>query len=1459
MNLPRRELASWIIDWLTRNAPLSRSEIQADHSFEDYGLSSMKLVSLSGELGELLGRELPMDIAYSFPTVTTLAGHLSGAPEAESAGPAEAGAPDERDPIAVVGIGCRFPGGVRGPDQYWRFLLDGNSGIRSLPEDRWSDLPAGDPSRSGAAALGGFLDGIEGFDASFFGISPHEATMMDPQQRLVLEVAWEALEHAGIPPHTLRGQRAGVFLGAATSDYAPSDAQDMGGWSATGSSMGVIASRLSYVLGARGPSMLVDTACSASLVAIHLACRSLRSGESVVALAGGVNLLLTPAVSVAFEEAGVLSPDGHCRTFDSGAHGYGRAEGGGVVVLKRLSDARRDGDHVLAVVRGGAVNHNGRSNGLMAPSRTAQAELLRAAYQDAGVSPAAVDYIEAHGTGTVVGDPIEVGAMTEVTGEGRPPGRPLLVGAVKTNLGHLEAAAGVAGFIKTVLALRHGEIPPVLNFTALNPAIPAGAPVSVVTERTPWPAGRAARTAGVSAFGFGGANAHMVLEEAPPGAPLQEPPAATDAARPVVVTVDGGSADACRAEAAQLRDWLAAHRDRATARDLAHTTTVRRSHGPERAAVVARDTDTLLDRLDLLAREGGGTGITVGAERHSNQPVFVFSGQGSQWAGMARELLTEDSAFAGKLAELDELIAEEAGFSVREVLELADESAPAPIDVVQPVLFAVQVALAASWRARRVEPVAVIGHSMGEAAAAVVSGALSVRDGVRVTCRRSRLMRRLAGRGAMAVFPVPAQDLEEHLAAQGAADVTTAVHLSPFATVVSGSPEAVDTLIASRAREGVDGVLVQVDVASHSPQVDPILDELAVELADLRPRPPVIPVYSTVAPGRADLMDARYWIDNLREPVRLADAVRAAARDGHEVFVEVSPHPVLVRPVHDTLTDFGMDDAVVRPTLRRGEDPLEALTEAAAHLHCLGHPIDWDRAATDGRLLALPPRTWDHQPYWHARTAARTSPAQVEHPLLGHRIEPADRPGTYIWQSSPTAAELPWLTQHTAAGVCSLPAGTHGELMLAAGRAIGLRFPVVRDLVLHGPVAADGAPLTLQTVCVTDPGAPSATVQVFARAGDAPEWQQCASARLHATSGRPRLGPAARPPRGAAVSVADHYASAERHGVVLGTGLRTVRELFTGPGTAEAVLGLHPSAGDDPRYVLHPALLTGCLETLAAAAGGTSPGDGFTVTGIGSMRTAETGGLAVTRVTAAVAPNATGDTVEGTCALWDGDVPVAELTGVRLARVAADDDGAARTTPPEWSLDLVWQPEPLAGPVPRADGAWLVIGGPPELVRALRARGVRCRTLPVPPAREEEAWSARLASALTEHGPLDHVVFAGGLGVRGSAPASAASLTLAGVTVTRALAAAGPGAPPLTFVTCDAQRTGHEDALNPAQAVLWGLGRSIALEHPGLWGGLVDLDRTDPAAWGDQILGAVRGAPRGGQSAFRNGTRYVPR
>ncbi|MFJ7048039.1 3-oxoacyl-ACP reductase FabG [Streptomyces sp. NPDC101112] len=1048
-------MRAWAVEWVMRNAGIAREAVETDRPFGDYGLSSMKLVSLSGELSELLDRNLPVDIAYSFPTIAAVVAELSAedgaasaapgpaesatatpgptaaasgygamgtaggsatapsgsapvagsaaAPSPSAASPAQPSAsPAAHEPIAVVGAGCRLPGGIRGPEEYWRFLLDGGDAIHRTPPGRWSGLPGADRIREGAAGLGGFLDDIDRFDAAYFGISPKEAAMTDPQQRLVLEVAQEALEHAGIPTRTLEGRRTGVFLGASTADYAPDSPEDMGGWSAAGSSMGVIAGRLSYSLGLRGPSMLVDTACSASLVAVHLACQSLRAGESELALAGGVNLLLSPGASVAFEEAGMLSPDGRCHTFDAGAHGYGRGEGCGVVVLKRLSDAVRDGDRVLAVIRGSAVNHNGRSNGLMAPNGQAQAELLAAAYENAGLDPATVDYVEAHGTGTAVGDPIEMGAITSVTGEGRDPERPLLVGAVKTNLGHLEAAAGVAGFLKTVLALRHGELPATLHFRALNPAIPADAPVRVVAERTPWPSGTGPRTAGVSSFGFGGSNAHVVLEEAPPGTdggrgagPTDDAHADdTSAARPVVVTVDGSSPHACREQAAALHTWLAEHRDTVSAASVAHTTTVRRSHGPVRAAVVARDTGELLDRLLLLSTGEEDNGVVAGWVRDDARPVFVFSGQGAQWPGMARELLTEDAAFAEAIDALDPLVREESGFSVREVLAEGAATALDPTDVMQPVLFSVHVALAASLRARGVEPAAVVGHSMGEVAAAVVAGALTLEDGVRVTCRRSRLMKGLSGRGAMAVVSADPEEVTRFVAGHGLdREVTVAIRLSPSATVVSGDRDAVESLMAAWQAEGVKALPVNIDVACHSPQVDEILDELAAQLADIRPRTPRVPLYSTVTPGRATPMDARYWVDNLRQPVLLSEAVRLAARDGHEVFVEVSPHPVLVGPIGATLRSLDIAEAVVRPTLRREEHPLDALALTAAALHCHGHPIAWNTVWHTGTLLPLPPRSWDHRrSHWLSAGTTSTTSTGTPPPVAGQ--EGPEKPGT---------------------------------------------------------------------------------------------------------------------------------------------------------------------------------------------------------------------------------------------------------------------------------------------------------------------------------------------------------------------------------------------------------------------------------------------------------------------------------
>ncbi|MFF4508852.1 acyltransferase domain-containing protein [Streptomyces sp. NPDC001401] len=925
--------------------------VPMDRPLADLGMSSRDAVILAGELSRLAGRELPATLLWEAPTGDALVARLCAA-EAEASPvtqPASASA-DLGEPVAVIGVGCRLPGGVHGPGDYWRLLSEGVDAIRRVPEDRWRDFTAFPPAD--APSYGGYLDDIAGFDADFFRITPREAALMDPQQRILLEVVLETLGHAAVPAASLAGSDTGVFVGVSAPEYGRLTGADAGAvdpWAPAGAALSVTAGRVAYVLDTRGPSMAVDTACSSSLVAVHQACVSLRTGESGMAIAAGVNVLLSPTIGVAFGRAGALAPDGRCKPFSAAADGIGRGEGCAVVLLKRLSDAERDGDRILAVIRATAVNSDGRSNGLLAPNPTSQQALLATAYARAGLDPSGVDYVEAHGTGTPLGDPIEAGALGAVLAAGRDPDQPLLLGSVKGNLGHLESAAGVAGLVKTVLALHHDVVPPSLHCadgSALDDER-----LRVVTEPEPWPRYRGTATAGVSGFGFGGTNAHAVLEEWRPA--VQSPPSAEEPAARLHLLSDVDT-ERLRDTAARLADWLRTPpAGEARLADVARTLAGRAGRGPVRAAVAAGDRGELADALGVLAQgRPHARALTGEGDRIGRGPVWVFSGYGSQWAGMGRRLLAEEPAFASAVEKLDAQLAPECGLSLYD--HLASGDGFDRLEVAQPVLFGLQVALAELWRSYGVEPAAVIGHSMGEVAAAVCAGALDVPDAARVVAVRARLLARLRG-GAMAVVDV--DDAELAALQRDFPGVHVAVHSSPGQKVVTGEEPAVARLVRRLEEEGRAARAMRVVGAGHSPQVDTLLPELTHALADVEGGQAHIPVYSTVLDdprGEANF-DGAHWAANLRRPVHLERAVAAAAADGHTAFVEISPHPVLLRAVADTVPG-----ALTVGTLRRDGDDLAAFLGELGALYTAGHRLP----LPSGRVIDLPAPRWRHVRHW---------------------------------------------------------------------------------------------------------------------------------------------------------------------------------------------------------------------------------------------------------------------------------------------------------------------------------------------------------------------------------------------------------------------------------------------------------------------------------------------------------------
>jgi acyl transferase domain-containing protein/acyl-CoA synthetase (AMP-forming)/AMP-acid ligase II/alpha-ketoglutarate-dependent taurine dioxygenase len=974
---PLETIRRWLVAYLAREASLEPDQVDEQAPFSTFGLESVQMVGLASDLETWLGKPLVAMVAYDHPTIERLArfvageGPKAGSPKTDrqpESGIRSQAAREREEPIAIIGIGCRFPG-ADGPQAFWRMLCNGVDAIREVPADRWQAdaFYAPEPTAPGKANTrwGGFLEGVDLFDTAFFGISGREASRMDPQQRLLLEVAWEALEDAGQVPERIAGSATGVFVGISTDDYGRlqlGDLERIDAYSGIGSALCIAANRLSYFLDLHGPSMAIDTACSASLVAVHLACSSLRSGESTLALAGGVNLILSPALAINFTKVGVMAPDGRCKTFDARANGYVRSEGAGLVVLKPLSRALADGDPVYAVIRGSAVIHDGRTNGLMAPSRPAQELLLHTAYQNAGIKPARVQYVEAHGTGTLLGDPIEASALGAVLSTGRPAGAVCRLGSVKTNIGHLESAAGVAGLIKAALCLKHRLLPPNLHFEAPNPHIPfAALGLEVQTDLGPWPegGGEAPLLAGVSSFGVGGTNAHAILEEAP-----IVPRAAAAEERPRLLPVSARSAAALQELTRAYRDLVASDNGSPLG-DLCHTAAVRRSHHAHRLAVAFECRGELLEQLDTALQGTVRPGLATGVRPVAGPPrlAFVFSGQGSQWLGMGMELRELEPVFREALDECERSIREQFGWSLLDGLS-ADSSRLEETEFVQPALCAIQIALAALWRSWGIEPEAVVGHSLGEVAAAHFAGVLGLDDAMRVICRRSRLLQRLSGQGAMAVVALSLDEVQAALRGREC-ELSVAASNSPESTVVSGDPAAIDLLLAELQERNVFCRRVQVDVAAHSPQIEGVRPEMEASLGDIRPRRAAVRIISGVTGAfiAGEAMGPSYWGRNLREPVLFSAGVAALVEDGCEVFIEVSPHPVLLGPVAQCLRHLDRRGTTL-PSLRRGERELVAMYGSLGALYTLGVPVRWSSLHPEGSCVPLPSYPWQRQRYW---------------------------------------------------------------------------------------------------------------------------------------------------------------------------------------------------------------------------------------------------------------------------------------------------------------------------------------------------------------------------------------------------------------------------------------------------------------------------------------------------------------
>lgn len=1409
------------------------------------------------------------------------------------------------EPIAIVGMSCRFPHQADTPAAFWKNLCDRVDAIREIPPERWDVDAYYDPKPLSPGKMntrwGGFLDGIDRFDPEFFGISPREAARIDPQQRLLLEVAWEALTGAGMPPSRVAGASAGVYVGIIGNDYAYIQTQSgvpVDGFMGTGNAHSIAANRLSYVFDLHGPSVALDTACSSSLVAVHLACRSLRQGEVDFAIAGGVNLIMRPEMTVVLSQAQMLSPDGRCRTFDAGANGYVRGEGCGMVVLKRLRDAQADGDRILAVIRGSAVNQDGRSNGISAPSGPAQEMVIRAALADARVAPSDIDYVETHGTGTSLGDPIEVEALRNVLCEGRPASRPLALGAVKTNIGHLEGAAGIVALIKAVLALQHESIPPNLHLTAPNPKLPStNGLIRFPAEMLPWVRGTRSRLAGVSSFGFGGTNAHIIVGEAPAQSARKE--RGVEERPRHVVALSARSPAALKELALRYQAFLDANPELPVA-DFAFSANTRSERFSARAAIVARTGAQLREGLGALVQEKTASLLRIGTagDTGDRKVAFLFSGQGSQYARMGMSLYDTQPAFRDALNRCEEILRNQGAGSVLALLNAGDEAAEElrQTQNTQPALFALEYALAQMWMSWGVRPAAVMGHSFGEYVAACVAGVFSLEDGIRIVRERARLMQELPAGGCMAAVAAEPELLEPVIGGR-TRRLSIAAFNGPRSCVISGAAADVEQVVAQLQAAKVKTQTLATSHAFHSPLMEPMLERFEHFMSGIRLSAPAIPLVSNLTGTMADpqmVTTPGYWRRHIREPVKFMAGIETLWARGCRAFLEIGPGT--------TLTGMGRQ-CVPRETesswvssLRKGRNDWETVLDALAALHVTGADIDWRAfdAPYARQSVDLPPHPFQRKRYWTGDEIARDSRADTAggesvptgYPLLGGRLRLA-LSGQDVFEARLTPDRPPLLRDHVIHNHVVMPGVAYIEQALAAARTLGDGDWMLEDLALLRPlVLREARPVAVQTVVTTERFG-SAQFRIVSPAGD-----DDAHANFFSThaSGRLRLDmEAAKRALDGRIDLAglrsrfggEPYDDAWRSGLLQKSGMQ-MGPAFTWVvehwrndlevlGHSRAPSGAKPADA----FVFEPGMMDCGLQLL----GSMLPGAGIdahvpvSIRRVTVFRPPAGDVWYHARVTATHGTVADGDV---TIYSADGD-PLAVLEGVSLQRVTGEWIRAALgEREPQWLYHLQWQGVAAPVEVPAtADNSstWLLFdderGTGSAVAGILRERGDAVEVVAAAATPEEVCERVHAA---TGEKPVAGIVHCSSLDAGPAGGCAPADLGLARdrawgrtLDIVQALTSAPASKPPrVLLVTRGAQSLEGDTAGAPVQAPLWGLARVIAAEHPEIACRRIDLDPAeggtpDESRDAQLLVRELLGADREDQVAYRAGRRHVAR
>jgi phthiocerol/phenolphthiocerol synthesis type-I polyketide synthase C len=1451
-SITAQDIQAWLISKIAELTGVEPQEIDIWEPFTTFGLVSKDAVMLSGELEDFLGYRLPPTLVYNYSSIGTLARHL-----AEQAGGADPGTPagEEKaigtEPIAIVGMSCRFPG-AGDSESFWYLLRNGIDAITEVPAERWNPNAFYDPKVGVPGKMntrwGGFLEQIDQFDPHFFGIAPREAEHMDPQQRLLLEVSWEALEDAGMVPEKLRGTSTGVFVGVSTYDYCrlQTDLLFNNAYTGTGNAFSIAANRLSYFFDFRGPSMAVDTACSSSLVGMHLACQSLRIGESEMALVGGVNLILSPDLNITFSQAHMMASDGSCKTFDARADGYVRSEGCGVIVLKRLSDALKDGDRILALVLGSAINQDGRSNGLTAPNGIAQEAVIRNALRNAGARPAQIAYVETHGTGTPLGDPIEFDSLKAVLMPDRSPDQPCALGSVKTNIGHSEAAAGMASLIKVVLSLRHGEIPPVLHFKKLNPKIFLEDTAFLIpTQCLPWPAGKRRRLAGVSGFGFGGTNAHLVLAEA---LPLNEE--APKLERPLhIFTLSAKSQRGLREQARRHEAFLATHPEIPVA-DACHTANTGRTHFAHRLAIITESIPNLRERLATFA--AGHPAVEVYTASASNRDqrriAFLFTGQGSQYVGMGRQLYDTQPAFRQALDRCDQLLEAQLEQPLLSVLYPTIGSKPvsgmdSPLNqtaYTQPALFALAYALAELWRSWGVEPTAVMGHSIGEYVGACLAGVFSLEDGLRLVASRSRLMQALPQDGAMAAVFTQLERVKAAIIAYEE-DVSIAAVNGPDNIVISGKRRAIKAIMAHLEREGVRTELLTVSHAFHSPSMEPVLEEFERTISPMKFAAPRIELVSNLTgqmfrPGQVP--DAAYWCRHLRETVQFSTGMRSLHEAGCEIFVEIGPGATLLGMGRRCLPE-GTGSWL--PSLRKGQSEWRQMLRSLGALYLQGAGVDWAGFDHDyrRRRVSLPTYPFQRRRYWAEaaergrRSAMETAPAghsqKTVHPLLGKRLRSALKEVQFESEIGPST--LPYLDDHRILGTTVLPATAYLEMALTAAKEASRSAPHLGRVIIRKPLLLSKERLQTVQLILKPEGAGEDSFQILSLNRESEnhpgDWILHAAGTVSSREEEPVAS------TGEALSltevqarcrqeirVEDCYLRLRKCGFEYGASFRGIEKLWQGEDEALAQIRLPESLAAESRsYQFHPSLLDACLQVIAAAWFDQEeqglPADLYLPVGLGHFRSYSLPPLTVwchaskRKDEKSNVKNLVGDL----CLFNESGQVIAEIEGLHLERTRPEtllprgQDSLDR-----WFYQIAWRPQA------RPESEQMV------LRQALREGGWLVFA-------DRGGFGARLAGVLAERGAPCNLVFLGmtrevlGQGRYRIDPARPEDFQwllgqvqgsdrrpLRGVIHLWSLEAAAPGEMTLPFLKA-AQIRGSGSALHLIQA----LAKTELIDQPRLW------------------------------------------